>query len=70
MKENNIPDTAWFGGKPNSYDAFDEVCLCYDVKIPTTDKEKLKYKKEKFTNTARCNHKREWRTDEESLCRS
>ena len=52
MKEKNIPDNACFGGKPNGYDAFDQVCLCYDVKIPTTDKERLKYKREKFSNSA------------------
>ena len=49
MKANNIPDNAYFGGKPNSYDSFDEICLCYDVVIPTTEKEKLKFKKDQFS---------------------
>jgi hypothetical protein len=52
MKDNDIPDTAEFGGKPNGYDAFDEVCLVYDIDIPTTDKDKLKAKKDRFTNIA------------------
>ena len=52
MKENDIPDNACFGGKPNGYDAFDQVCLCYDIKIPTTDKDKLEYKKKRFTSSA------------------
>jgi hypothetical protein len=52
MKDNNIPDTAEFGGKPNGYDAFDEMCLVYDVDIPTTDKDKLKLKRSRFTNFA------------------
>jgi hypothetical protein len=52
MEDNDIPDTAEFGGKPNGYDAFDEVCLVYDVDIPTTDKDKLKAKRDRFTNIA------------------
>lgn len=52
MKENNVPDTACFGGKPNGYDAFDQVCLCYDVDIPTTDDDKLKFKRNRFSNIA------------------
>jgi len=52
MEENSIPTTAEFGGKPNGYDAFDEICLVYDVDIPTTDKDKLIFKKDKFTNIA------------------
>jgi hypothetical protein len=52
MEDNDIPDTAEFGGKPNSYDSFDEVCLVYDVDIPTTDKDKLKAKRNWFTNIA------------------
>jgi hypothetical protein len=52
MKDNDIPDTAEFGGKPNDYDSFNEICLVYDVDIPTTDKDKLKSKKDRFTNIA------------------
>ena len=52
MKDNNIPDTASFSGKPNSYDAFDEVCLSYDIQVPTNDKEKLKYKRHMFNTIA------------------
>jgi hypothetical protein len=52
MKDNNIPDNAEFGGKPNGDDGFDEVCLCYDIPVFTTDKEKLKYKKERFSYVA------------------
>lgn len=52
IKENNIPETAWFGGKPNGYDAFNEVCLCYYIDVPTTEKEREKYKKSRFTTYA------------------
>lgn len=53
MKDNDIPDDAWFStaeaeGFCNSSDA----CLCYRIKVPTTDKDKLKFKKEKFTQVA------------------
>ena len=52
MKENDIPDTAYFGGKENSYDAFNEICLCYDINIPTTDKDKLIFKRHRFSTIA------------------
>ncbi len=52
MLENNIPSDAYFGGRPNDYDSFDQICLCYDIDVPTTDKEKLKYKKDKFSTIA------------------
>lgn len=51
MKSNNIPDNAYFGGEPNSYDSFDRVCLCYNIDVPTTDKEKLKFVKTQFNNS-------------------
>lgn len=50
MKDNDIPEDADFGGKPNSYDAFDEVCLVYDIDILTTEKDKLKYKRRVFSD--------------------
>lgn len=52
MKENDIPQDAWLGGKPNGYDSFDEVCLCYDIDMPTNEKEKDKYRKTRFTDYA------------------
>lgn len=52
IKDNNIPDDAYFGGKPNSYDSFDEVCLCYNVDIPTTEKDKLRFCRSAFTSIA------------------
>jgi len=52
MKKNNIPDNAWFGGIDNGYDGFSDVCLNYDVILPTTEKEKLKFRQEKFKQIA------------------
>ena len=52
IKNNDIPEDACFGGKPNGYDAFNEICLCYDIDVPTTEKEREKYKKEKFRSYA------------------
>lgn len=52
MVDNNIPMDAEFGGRPNGYDAFEAVCLCYNVKIPTTEKEKLNYCKANFASCA------------------
>lgn len=52
MMDNNIPDNAEFAGKPNGYDSFDQVCLCYDVDIPTTEKDKFKFCRQSFTSIA------------------
>ena len=52
MKDNNIPDDACFGGIDNGDDGYSDVCLCYDVIIPTTDKEKLNYKRKRFSSVA------------------
>lgn len=52
MKDNNIPDDAYFGGEPNGYDSIDNVCLCYDVDIPTTEKDKFKFCRQSFTSIA------------------
>lgn len=48
MKDNNIPNDAYFGGKPNGYDAIDYPCLCYEVDIPTSKKERLEYNRRVF----------------------
>jgi len=48
MADNNIPDYAEFGGKPNDDDAYDEVCLCYDIDVPTNEKERLHARKGVF----------------------
>lgn len=48
IKENNIPEDCYFGGKPNGYDAFDTVCLCYEIQIPLTEKELLLHRQRKF----------------------
>lgn len=47
MVDNNIdPKLAYFSGKDNGYDGYSTFLLCYDIDIPTTDKDKLKYKRE------------------------
>lgn len=51
MKSNNIPDNAYFGGEPNSYDSFDRVCLCWQIDVLTTDKDRLKFVKTQFNNS-------------------
>lgn len=50
--ENNIPKDVCFGGKPNSYDGFDEVCLCYEIDISLTQKEIESFKNAKFQQIA------------------
>lgn len=50
MKKNNIPDDAYFDGNPNGYDAYDDFLLSWETDVPTTDKDKLKYVKDNFSN--------------------
>jgi hypothetical protein len=52
MKDNNIPDNASFGGRDNGYDGWDDICLVWEVDEPTTETDKLKYKKKRFTSIA------------------
>ena len=54
MKDNNIPDNAYFDGIDNSYDDWvaGEINLSWDVEIPTTKDDILNFKRKKFTNTA------------------
>lgn len=52
MQQNNIPDNATFDGKDNGYDAWDDILLSWEVFVPTTENDKLKFKKEKFTYIA------------------
>lgn len=52
MTDNDIPSEAYFTGRDNGYDAWDDICLGWEIDVPTTDKEKLRYLKERFTNYA------------------
>lgn len=52
MTQNNIPNDAYFGGRENGYDAWDDICICWDTQIPTTDREKNKHINQAFTNKA------------------
>ncbi len=50
MEANNIPKNASFGGRDNGYDAWDDIILEWDIDVPTTDKDKLEFKRTKFTD--------------------
>ena len=52
MTENNIPDDAYFTGKDNGYDGWEDICLGWEVKVPTTDVEKLQFKRKRFEKDA------------------
>ena len=48
MKNNNIPNNAYFSLRENGYDAFDnDILLSWEINISTTDKDKLLYKKKR-----------------------
>lgn len=48
MQDNNIPENSWFSGAANSYDSMDYPTINYEIDIPATKEDKLKYIKEKF----------------------
>jgi len=52
IKDNNIPNNAYFGVIDFSDHSNGCACLCYDVKIPITDKDKLIFNRRVFTTTA------------------
>jgi hypothetical protein len=49
---NNIPEDAWFSGRDNGYDAWDDLLLCWEIEVPTTDEDREKFKRDKFANLA------------------
>lgn len=53
MVDNNIPEDAWFGTEESqTLGSCTRVLLLYDIKIPTTDKDKLLYKRKRYTSIA------------------
>ena len=55
MKKNNVPDTAYFDSTFDDTAVFgrnNEPCLRYPIDVPTTDKEKLKFRKNRFSTIA------------------
>jgi hypothetical protein len=50
MRDNDIPDNAFFDGKDNGYDGWNDILLSWDISVPTTDKDKLKFKRNRFTD--------------------
>lgn len=52
MRENNIPDNAYFTGIPNSYDSYDGIALAYDITVETTEAEREKQRNRIFTDIA------------------
>jgi hypothetical protein len=52
MKSNNIPNDATFSGRNNGYDAWDDITLSWEIDVPTTEKDKLEFKRRRFTDIA------------------
>lgn len=52
MRDNNIPDDAYFDGKDNGYDAWNDILLSWEVDVATTDKDKLDYCRRRFSDIA------------------
>ncbi len=53
MQENNIPENAFFSTNATENSGFTvNPILCYDITIPTTDADKLKFRNSAFTMIA------------------
>lgn len=52
MRENNVPEDAWFDGEDNGYDAFSDIGLMWWTEIATTQQDKLKFKTKRFDDIA------------------
>ena len=52
MKDNNIPESAYFHGRDNGYDAWDDIILEWTVDVPTTDEDKDNYVRDRFNASA------------------
>lgn len=52
VKDNNIPEDAIFDGVPNQYDGLEDLVLSWEIEVPTTDAEKLDYKRTRFKDMA------------------
>jgi hypothetical protein len=49
---NNIPEDAWFSGRDNGYDAWDDLLLCWEIDVPTTAKDREKFKRDRLSGIA------------------
>ena len=52
MRDNNIPDNACFSGRDNGYDAWDDILLSWEIQVPTTEGDKMKFLRDGFTSRA------------------
>jgi hypothetical protein len=52
LSKESIPLDAWFGGRDNGYDGFNDIGLCYYQQVPTTEKEKVDYCIRNFSSIA------------------
>jgi hypothetical protein len=53
MKENGVPENAWFGGRDNNYgNGYDSFELHWEVDIPTNEQDNLKFMRTNFPNRA------------------
>ncbi len=52
MKTNNIPKDAYFSGRDNGYDSWDDIVLAWEIDIPTSEQEKSDYRNYRFHDIA------------------
>lgn len=52
MTVNNVPNNAYFNGKDNGYDAFDDILISWEIKVPTTPDDQKNFLKDYFRRNA------------------
>lgn len=50
IKENKVPKDCYFGGINNGYDGYEDICLCWDIRVAYTDKEQAAHNKNVFNS--------------------
>ena len=64
IKANKIPKDCYFDGKDNGYDGYSDFCLCWDIKVPFTDKEQASHNKKTFNSWLAFRTVYKWLTNE------
>ena len=64
IKANKIPKDCYFGGTDNGYDGYSDFCLCWDIKVPFTDKEQATHNKKAFNSWVAFRTVYKWLTNE------
>lgn len=52
MQDSDVPDDAELVKFDSDNDGYDDICLAWDIDVPTTDKDKMDFRRRAFDSTA------------------